>query len=72
MTEFEEKAEKFRVFLEQLGWIRLQTGRWIEKIVDDGQGFPYTEYTCPFCQYKTQAETNYCPECGARLNDETD
>lgn len=72
MTEFEEKAEKFRVFLEQLGYTRLQTGRWIEEVIDDGQGFPYTEYTCPFCQYKTQAETNYCPECGARLKDETD
>lgn len=70
MTEFEEKAEKFRVFLEQLGYTRLQTGRWIVEVIDEGQGFPYTELTCPFCQHKTQAETNYCPECGARLKDE--
>ena len=72
MTEFEEKAEKFRVFLEQLGYTRLQTGRWIVEVIDEGQGFPYTEYTCPFCQYKTQTESKYCPNCGARLEDEID
>ena len=57
-------------YLKGLGYTRLQTGRWIVEVIDEGQGFPYTEYTCPFCQYKTQAETNYCPECGARLKDE--
>lgn len=57
-------------YLKGLGYTRLQTGRWIVEVIDDGQGFPYTEYTCPFCQYKTQAETNYCPNCGARLSEE--
>ena len=57
-------------YLKGLGYTRLQTGRWIVEVIDEGQGFPYTEYTCPFCQHKTQAETNYCPECGARLKDE--
>lgn len=70
MNEFEEKAMMFEKQMKQLGWIRLQTGRWIVEVIDDGQGFPYTEYTCPFCQYKTQTETNYCPKCGARLKDE--
>ena len=68
---FEEKAMMFEEHMKKLGWTRLETGRWIEKIVDEGQGFPYTEYTCPFCQYKTQTESKYCPNCGARLNDET-
>ena len=43
-------------------------GRWVEEVTDDGKGFPRTEYTCPFCQYKTRADTNYCPECGERLS----
>ena len=45
-------------------------GRWVEEVTDDGKGFPRTEYTCPFCQYKTRADTNYCPECGARLSED--
>lgn len=45
-------------------------GRWVEEVTDDGKGFPLTEYTCPFCQYKTRADTNYCPECGARLSED--
>lgn len=56
-------------YLKQLGYAKLETGRWIVEVIDDGQGFPYTEYTCPFCQYKTQAEANYCPKCGARLGE---
>ena len=59
-------------YLKGLGYTRLQTGRWIEEVIDEGQGFPYTELTCPFCQYKTQTESKYCPNCGARLKDETD
>lgn len=55
---------------DQMDYRKVIRGRWIEEIVDDGQGFPHTEYTCPFCQYKTQTESKYCPECGARLKDE--
>ena len=68
--EFEEKADNFGEFLKQLGYTRLETGRWIEELVDDGQGFPYIKYSCPFCQHEQQEETNYCPQCGARLNEE--
>lgn len=50
--------------------VPVRHGRWIEEVMDDGHGFPRAEYTCPFCQYKTQADTNYCPECGARLSEE--
>lgn len=44
--------------------------KWIEEVIDDGHGYPRTEYTCPFCQYKTRTDTNYCPECGTRLSEE--
>lgn len=70
MIEFEEKAMMFEEHMKKLGWTRLETGRWIEELKDEGQGFPFTEYTCPFCQYKTQTESRYCPNCGARLSEE--
>ena len=65
--ELKLNDEYLFAYLKQLGYEKRPTGRWIVEVIDDGQGFPYTEYTCPFCQHKTQAETNYCPECGARL-----
>lgn len=69
MTEIEERAETFSTLLKQLGYTKIQTGAWIEEIVDDGQGFPRTIYTCPFCNQTTDYDTNYCPECGARLKE---
>ena len=71
MTEIEERAETFSVLLKQLGYTKVNTGTWVEEIVDDGQGFPKTIYHCPFCNTEGNG-THYCPECGARLNDETD
>lgn len=56
-------------YIEQMGYKRIKVGRWVEEIVDDGQGFPTTIYTCPFCQ--TQGDdTMFCPSCGARLKEE--
>jgi hypothetical protein len=72
MTEIEEKAETFSTLLKQLGYTKVQTGAWVEEIVDDGQGFPKTIYHCPFCKTESMVAMNYCAECGARLNDETD
>ena len=56
-------------YLDQLGYRKVKSGRWIEELVDDGQGFPRTIYTCPFCNQTTDYDTNYCPECGARLKE---
>ena len=56
---------------DQMDYRKVIRGRWIEEIVDDGQGFPKTIYHCPFCNTEGNG-THYCPECGARLNDETD
>lgn len=63
----EEKAEAYEIVLKQLGYTRINTGGWTEEIVDDGQGFPRTIYTCPFCNQTTDYDTNYCPNCGAML-----
>lgn len=63
----EEQAEAHDVILKQLGYIRINTGRWIGELQDDGQGFPRTIYTCPFCNQVTDYNTNFCPNCGSRL-----
>ena len=68
--EFEEKADNFGEFLKQLRYTRLETGRWIEELVDEGQGFPYIKYSCPFCRYEQLEVSNFCPKCGARLSDD--
>lgn len=69
----EEQAEAHEEILKQLGYIRINTGRWIEELQDDGQGFPQPIYTCPFCSYVSYERTNYCSKCGARLKEyETD
>ena len=56
-------------YIKQFGYEKRPTGRWIEELQDDGQGFPRTIYTCPFCNQVTDYDTNYCPECGARLKE---
>ena len=63
---FEEQAEIYFKNLRQMGYQKVNVGRWKEIIIDDGQGFPTTEYECPFCGHVGE-DTNYCPSCGARL-----
>ena len=61
--------ENFFWYLNQLGYKKVKTGRWIEELVDDGQGFPTVTYTCPFCQSKGDG-TLYCPHCGSQVGEE--
>lgn len=61
--------ENFFWYLDQLGYKKVKTGRWIEELVDDGQGFPTILYTCPFCQTKGNG-TLYCPNCGSKVGEE--
>ena len=51
---------------DQMDYRKVIRGRWIEEIVDDGQGFPHTEYTCPRCG-KVGEGTNFCPYCGTDM-----
>ncbi len=66
--ELKLNDEYLFAYLKQLGYEKRPTGRLIEEIQDDGQGFPKTVYHCPFCNTEGTG-TNYCPECGARLNE---
>lgn len=67
--ELKINDEYLFAYLEQLGYEKRNSGRWMEELQDDGQGFPRTIYTCPFCNQVTDYDTNYCPECGARLKE---
>lgn len=60
--------ENFFWYLNQLGYKKVKTGRWIEELVDDGQGFPTVTYTCPFCKGKGDG-TLYCPHCGSKVGE---
>lgn len=67
--ELRIKDENLFWYLDQLGYKKVKTGRWIEELVDDGQGFPTILYTCPFCQTKGEG-TLYCPNCGSKVGEE--
>lgn len=66
-----ETADMFVRNLNGLGYVKINTGKWDERIVDDGQGFPTTTYVCPFCSQESHDATNYCPNCGAKMNGES-
>lgn len=66
----EEKAEAFVANLKGLGYEKRNTGLWNHQTVDTGSGFPDVTYVCPFCKYESHEPTNYCPICGARLENE--
>jgi len=57
-------------YIKQFGYEKRPSGRWIEELQDDGQGFPQPIYTCPFCSYVSYERANYCSKCGARLGDD--
>ena len=50
-------------------------GRWLDKGWDgdfswqiDGRGSCWRVYECSECQCKTSAKTDYCPNCGTRMD----
>ena len=62
-----ELDSRFFELAEQLGYRKVRKGQWIEELVDDGQGFPHTEYTCPTCGKKSDHKANFCEDCGTDL-----
>ena len=46
-------------------------GRWIEQTHEwDFPPFHYTDYKCSLCGIREQAKRNYCPDCGAKMDEE--
>lgn len=59
--------------------VEVRRGRWLDKGWDgdfswqiDGRGSCWRVYECSECQCKTSAKTDYCPNCGARMDKEVD
>lgn len=57
--------------------VEVRHGRWLDKGWDgdfswqiDGRGSCWRVYECSKCQCKTSAKTDYCPNCGARMDKE--
>ena len=44
-------------------------GRWIYKD-EPIFGNPYGRYYCDLCEYGLAYEENYCPNCGAKMDEE--
>lgn len=42
-------------------------GEWIVKTISTFPQYQPDEYICPFCHIIVNRRTNYCPNCGARL-----
>lgn len=66
LKEALEEIEKIKGTDEKL----VKRGRWIftEKLI---LGNPYGSYKCSECMYHVPHEDNYCPNCGARMDGDT-
>ena len=66
----EEEAKVYFAKLKQLGYEKRNYGRWMEEIIDTGDGFPEVKRTCPFCNHETYENYPFCPKCGAKVGEE--
>ena len=59
--------------MEQLGYKKRPSGRWVHKIVGVERSgyFQIAYYKCPFCGHEQNEMTCYCPDCGSELSDDS-
>lgn len=44
-------------------------GKWGEKYIEDAEPFLRRRFYCSACgEWQTYGETNYCPNCGAKMD----
>lgn len=59
-------AEKIKAFFKDLTGEK--RGKWLPR--EEGKVYPFWErYTCSVCG-EHASDTNYCPNCGARMDEE--
>ena len=52
---------------------KMQHAHWIEKLREWDLGDPpqdYTDYTCSNCKMRVQYPSRFCPDCGAKMDEE--
>ena len=63
----EEPAEKVAKRVMRSGLIREENPQKWELLFNAFDGTPY--YRCPVCKEVEQRKTNFCPNCGARMEE---
>lgn len=47
-------------------------GRWKDEFKEDAEAFVKHRYVCTVCgEWQTYGKTQYCPNCGAKMDEET-
>ena len=70
MKDIREEAEKFSLYLQQLGYVKVVHGKWRDYPMRQ-LGFPahiYTMSQCSVCEHAVENRTPYCPWCGAKMD----
>ena len=68
MKDIREEAERFSLYLQQLGYVKVVHGKWLPR--EANVLYPFWErYTCSECG-KHSDDTRYCPNCGAKMDGE--
>ncbi len=44
-----------------------KTPHWIEHPHESGENWEYSMYECSACQQWANNDSNYCPNCGAKM-----
>ena len=63
LNEIVEKAKA-----EVLESIKIPHGEW--EVLPPSVGYPEPIYVCPFCDWGTDENSNFCPRCGADMRQE--
>ena len=53
---------------EVLESIKTPHGEW--EVLPPSEGYPEPIYVCPFCNWGTDENSNFCPRCGADMRPE--
>lgn len=51
----------------EVEFVKRKKGRWIAHEGGKFVGFPYMHYECNQCRAFEPTETNFCPNCGCRM-----
>lgn len=53
-----------------LEYVKPKTGHWIEHPHEAGMNWEYSKYECSECHVWADDDSDYCPNCGAKMEEE--